>query len=136
MSFEIARQLLTQKIMDTIPVGEVVVIGNDPFDWNSPPEVFHSVKISFQGAGQIGMAADPKTRDYGYLRLRTHIRQGLGAKPATTALDWFRDSLAFKIFVGAGLRITLEALVPEGDPVEVRGWCMHDASLFFRIHPA
>jgi hypothetical protein len=136
VTFEVVRQTFVTEMLAGIPVGAVATFDNDPFDWANAPSVFHHVRISFQAASQIGMSASPKTRDAGYVYLRTHVRQGLGSKPATEALDWYRTALEFKILSAPGVRITCEAMEPDGDPVEVRGWCIHDAKVFFRVHPA
>jgi hypothetical protein len=136
VTFEVVRQTFVTALQAGIPVGAVVTFDNDPFDWGNAPPVFHHAKITFLGASQIGMAANPKTRDTGYVYLRTHVRQGLGSKPAAEALDWFRAALEFQILTAPGVRVTCEAMEPDGDPADIRGWCIHDAKVFFRVHPA
>lgn len=136
MSFESVRQALTELILSIKPVDTVLVIGNDPFDWSNPPEVFTSVKISFEGGSQIGASATPRSRHYGYLRWRTHVREGQGTKPAAEALDWIKAGLEYQVVSAPGARVILETLVPDDDTAPVRGWCLHDADLLFRIHPA
>lgn len=135
MTFEAVRQAIVTAVDAAVPNGMVVTIDNDPFNWATPPEVFNHVRVEFVDASQIGMAAAPKTRDSGYVRLRTHIRAGQGSRPATEAMDWLRGALEFQILGAPGARVTFEALQPEGSD-DLKGWCMHDSRLFFRVHPA
>lgn len=136
MSYETVRKALTELILAIKPSDATLVIGNDPFDWSNPPEVFTSVKISFEGARQIGVEAQPRTRFYGFLRWRTHVREGLGTKPAADALDWIQSGVEYQVVMAPGVRITLETLVPDDDTSPVKGWCLHDADILFRVSPA
>jgi hypothetical protein len=102
---------LVQPAYATAYPGAKLVVDNQPFDWNNPPESFTTFEIKFQGGCQIGMAADAKDRVRGHVYVTAYVRLGTGSKTALQTLDWFRGVLSRRA-VG---RLQLQAAEPAGD---------------------
>lgn len=135
MTFDAVRQAISAEILNNVSGGLIVTVDNDPFDWSNPPATFNHIEISFQGANQIGMSANPKSRDVGYVYLCTYVQTGAGSDAPGKALDWLRGVLEYKILSAPGARITFEAMQPDGTG-NPRGWYTSDAKVLFRVHPA
>lgn len=96
---ETIRQAVTTAIQgpyDSAFPNAPVVFQNAPFDWNNPPALFTEMEIEYLGGRQIGAAAEPKTRLYGYVYASVKARDGTGSAQCNLILNWIASALEYK----------------------------------------
>ena len=90
---------------------------NQPFETNSPQDLFVTLEIRPYAGFQISMSATPKTRIKGFIYVTCYSKTGSGTVPSLQILDWMETKLGYK-----NLGITqIEAPSPvEGEIL--KGW--------------
>lgn len=99
--YEPIRQAVTQHMLAARDVNEpglVVVFGDDPFDWNSPPPHFLHVEIEFVGAAQLALSPTPRSRVYGLVTCGVRSKRGQGERAQLLTLTWCNRALQYATF--------------------------------------
>lgn len=103
-----------------------LVLENQPFDWDNPPEFFVTLEVKFYSGEQIGMSEAPKTRSSGYVYVCVYVKPGLGSLSALAVLGFFANLLGYS---SAG---TVRFRAPEVDePSKARGWSIQELKVPF-----
>jgi len=108
-----------------------IVYDNQPFDRNNPPERWVEYEIKFNGANQIGMAMNPKSRIHGFVYVTVWSKEGAGSKTSARLADWFTQKLQYASSNG----VLLQAAEPVPDKPPV-GWYIDQLKLYFYANPA
>lgn len=106
--------------------GVPVVIDNGPFDRNNAPDLWAELEIKFHGADQVNVAANPDTRQRGYVYLSVYARSGTGNKRSLEVLGWFANQLGYHR--SELVQCQVPELVPEP---EIRGWHIESLKVAF-----
>lgn len=131
--FETIRQAITTAIKvpyETAFPSYPLVFQNGPFDWNSPPPIYTEVEIEFLGGQQIGAAAAPKTRTYGFVYVTVTMRDQTGTAVCNQVLDWIAPVLEYKKFGPA----QMQAAEPDGSAT-MKGWYQKHLKVSFYADP-
>ena len=111
-----------------------LVIGNSPFNWNDPPNLFATFEVEFNRGERISLGGPLKTRVHGYAYVTTRSAPGTGERAALGVLDWFSTQLGEAILTAPGYRIVLQAPQPGPGPAWA-GWSAQEVKFRFTADP-
>lgn len=111
-----------------------LVIGNSPFNWNDPPNLFATFEVEFNWGKRISLGGPLKTRVYGYAYVTTRAAPGTGERAALSVLDWFSTQLGEAILTAPEYRVVLRAPQPGPGPAWA-GWSVQEVKFSFTADP-
>ncbi len=111
--------------------GVELVHDNAPFDRNKIASPFVEFEIKFFDGRQVGVAAAPRTRLYGFVYVTAWVPAGTGNGIALDLTEWFETKLKYQHVGFANLQ------APEPADSGAQGkWWMEQTKLFFYSDPA
>lgn len=107
--------------------GVPLVLTNDAFNWDAPPQKFVELEIEFQGASQIALEGSPRSRLKGHIYVNINVREGTGTKEANLLEAWFIDKLQYRTLGPA----ETQAVEPDGHDTTKGYYSRHLKSYFY-----
>jgi len=111
--------------------GVILVLENQPFDWDNPPQRFVEFEVKLYSGHQIGMSNKPGTRLSGYVYACAYAKLGTGTLDSLRALEWIADLLKYRSVSGVQFQ------APEvTDSKPFKGWQTTDLKVAFHSDKA
>lgn len=117
-------------LIETQYPGLAIVLENQSFDWNSPPDRYVEVDVEFMAGDQVGLSSAARTRYRGALVVVSTCRAGLGTLEDVARLAWLGGEVAY-MRVGQA-QFEAPKLLSVSAPV---GWNSKSVAVPFHVDP-